>query len=142
MRCSRKKLLKSRTLLPDDTHIRVVVLLLLMLCNKPFLRCTTTGVSSEDLLLSRKSASKPSIHRHRYSDHRAPRQALQWNLLAQRGSAQTSRGHVKQGRALSSSLVFIKKDRERLNGVSKPPSGRPRKLDDDYRSCLIAVCCN
>ena len=39
--------------------------------------------------------------------------------------------------SLSGIRHTIKKDRERLNGVSKPRSGRPRKLDDTDRQRLL-----
>lgn len=39
--------------------------------------------------------------------------------------------------SLSSIRYTIKKDRERLNGVSKPRSGRPRKLDKADRERLL-----
>jgi transposase len=42
--------------------------------------------------------------------------------------------------SLSGIRYTIKKDRERLNGVSKPRSGRPRKLDEtDQKSLLDAI---
>ena len=93
-----KKLLENRTMTPDNVHIRVIVLLFLMLCEKPLLRCTTIGESTAELPLSRKStASNHSIHRRRSSDPRATRKPLRWNLLAWEGPAQTSRGDIKQG---------------------------------------------
>lgn len=93
-----KTLLENRTLTPDNVHIKVIVLLFLMLCEKPPLSCTSIAESTVELPLSRRSiASKPSIHRRHSSDHRATRQALRWHLSAQEGPAETSRGDVKQG---------------------------------------------
>jgi hypothetical protein len=92
-----KKLLKNQTFTPDNVRIKVIVLLFLMLCEKPPLCCTTIAESTAELPLSHKlAASKPSIHHHHASNHRATRQALQGNLFAQDGPAQASRGEAKQ----------------------------------------------
>lgn len=95
---SRRKSLGNRTLQPDESSICVLVVLFLMLYNKPCLPYHTRGNDTEKSLLPGRTMVSKSKPRHlRSSVHRIAQQHLRWTLLARKQFAERQRDTKQNG---------------------------------------------
>ncbi|KAJ5982750.1 hypothetical protein N7451_012850 [Penicillium sp. IBT 35674x] len=94
----RRKSPENQLLRPDELPIRILVVLFLILYNKPGSPSNTLGDDTEpSLLTGRTIISKPSPHHLRSSDHRMAQQDLRWKLLARQQFAQKQRDAERTG---------------------------------------------
>jgi hypothetical protein len=89
---------ENRTPQPDELPICILIVLFLILYNKPCSPCNLLGDETEQSLLSGRTVLSKSSPRHlRSSDHRMAQQDLRWKLLARQQFAQTQTGAKQKG---------------------------------------------
>ncbi|KAJ5533378.1 hypothetical protein N7494_009930 [Penicillium frequentans] len=93
----RRKSSECRTPRPDELPIRILVVLFLILYNKPGSPSNTVENDTEPLLPGRTIISKSSPHHLRSSDHRMAQQDLRWKLLSRQQFAQEQRDAERKG---------------------------------------------
>ncbi|KAJ5537476.1 hypothetical protein N7494_006955 [Penicillium frequentans] len=89
---------ENQLLRPDELPIRILVVLFLILYNKPGSPSNTPEDDTEPSLLpGRTVIHKSSLRQLRYSDHRMAQQDLRWKLLARQQFAQKQRDAERKG---------------------------------------------
>ena len=94
----RRKSPENQLLRPDELPIRILVVLFLILYNKPGSPSNTVEDDTEPPLLPGRTIISKSSPRHlRSSDHRMAQQDLRWKLLARQQFAQEQRDAERKG---------------------------------------------